>query len=169
LPESARPGFLCWRSGNDHACVPASPDGRKLGNRRIPFRVWWEPPASAGGAGLQSSESAFHLSRMGFTGCGKGHVATLSIQLTEFKVCSNPQLVIPPARRAVRPNPDFLYADLRDVACAAFIEESRMGCINATKLHRKSGGMGHPSSVANARESPGANRLRRGRSYPSNA
>jgi hypothetical protein len=32
-------------------------------------------------------------------------------------------------------------------ACAAFIEESRMRCINATKLHRKSGGVGHPSFV----------------------
>src|SRR5271170_6848197 len=29
--------------------------------------------------------------------------------------------------------------------CAAFIEESRMKFINASKLHRKSGGMGHPS------------------------
>src|ERR1700678_510695 len=28
---------------------------------------------------------------------------------------------------------------------AAFIEESRMKFINANKLHRKSGGMGHPS------------------------
>jgi hypothetical protein len=28
--------------------------------------------------------------------------------------------------------------------CAAFIEESRMKLINANKLHRKSGGMGHP-------------------------
>jgi hypothetical protein len=32
-------------------------------------------------------------------------------------------------------------------ACAAFIEESRMKFINANKLHRKSGGMGHPSFV----------------------
>jgi hypothetical protein len=31
--------------------------------------------------------------------------------------------------------------------CAAFIEESRMKFINANKLHRKSGGMGHPSFV----------------------
>src|ERR1700685_2087233 len=29
--------------------------------------------------------------------------------------------------------------------CAAFIEESRMKFINANKLHRKSGGVGHPS------------------------
>ena len=33
--------------------------------------LWWEPPASAGGAGVQSSEDAFYLSRMGITGCGK--------------------------------------------------------------------------------------------------
>jgi hypothetical protein len=33
-------------------------------------------------------------------------------------------------------------------ACAAFIEESRMKFINANKLHRKSGGMGHPAFVA---------------------
>jgi hypothetical protein len=32
-------------------------------------------------------------------------------------------------------------------ACAAFIEESRMKSINANKLHRKSGGVGHPSFV----------------------
>ena len=32
-----------------------------------PFRVWWEPPALAGGAGLQSSGNAFYLSRMGFS------------------------------------------------------------------------------------------------------
>src|ERR1700678_3730285 len=31
--------------------------------------------------------------------------------------------------------------------CAAFIEESRLKFINANKLHRKSGGMGHPSLV----------------------
>src|ERR1700685_4531570 len=29
--------------------------------------------------------------------------------------------------------------------CAAFVEESRMKFINANKLRRKSGGMGHPS------------------------
>jgi len=31
--------------------------------------------------------------------------------------------------------------------CAAFIKESRMKFINANKLHRKSGGVGHPSLV----------------------
>ncbi len=36
--------------------------------------------------------------------------------------------------------PDFLYAALDTVACAAFIKESRMNFANATKLHRKSGG-----------------------------
>jgi len=35
--------------------------------RRSPPGVWWEPPASAGGAGLQSSGNAFYLSRMGFS------------------------------------------------------------------------------------------------------
>jgi hypothetical protein len=30
-------------------------------------------------------------------------------------------------------------------ACAAFIEESRMEFTDSDKLHRKSGGMGHPS------------------------
>src|ERR1700685_290226 len=35
--------------------------------RISPFRVWWEPPALAGGAGLQSSVNAFYLSRMGFS------------------------------------------------------------------------------------------------------
>jgi len=32
-------------------------------------------------------------------------------------------------------------------ACAAFIEESRMKFVKAYKLHRKSGGVGHPSFV----------------------
>ena len=35
--------------------------------------------------------------------------------------------------------PDFLYSCLVMAACAAFIEESRMEYINATKPHRKSG------------------------------
>jgi hypothetical protein len=35
-------------------------------------------------------------------------------------------------------------------ACAAFVEESRMKFINANKLHRKSGGMGHSTFVAGA-------------------
>jgi len=38
--------------------------------------------------------------------------------------------------------PDFLYAALDTAACAAFIEESRMKCARANKLHRKSGGQG---------------------------
>jgi hypothetical protein len=37
-------------------------------------------------------------------------------------------------------DPDFLYAALETTACAAFITESRMKCINANQLHRKSGG-----------------------------
>jgi hypothetical protein len=36
-------------------------------------------------------------------------------------------------------DPDFLYVALDTTACAAFIKESRMICINAYKLHRKSG------------------------------
>jgi hypothetical protein len=34
-------------------------------------------------------------------------------------------------------------------ACAAFIAESRMKLINANKLHRKSGDMGHPRCFGN--------------------
>jgi hypothetical protein len=34
------------------------------------------------------------------------------------------------------------------VACAAFFEESRLNVGDSTKPHRKSGGMGHPGSVA---------------------
>jgi hypothetical protein len=41
--------------------------------------------------------------------------------------------------------PNFLYATPETPTCAAFIEESRMKFINANKLHRKSGGVGHPS------------------------
>src|SRR5271155_3901942 len=33
-------------------------------------------------------------------------------------------------------------------SCAAFIEESRIKPTNATKLRRKSGGVGHPRSLA---------------------
>src|ERR1700677_4160478 len=43
--------------------------------------------------------------------------------------------------------PDFLYVAQARTACAAFLQESRMKLISATKLHRKSGGVGHPSSV----------------------
>ncbi len=35
--------------------------------------------------------------------------------------------------------PDFLYAALDAIVCAAFFKESRMKCAGATKLHRKSG------------------------------
>jgi hypothetical protein len=41
----------------------------------------------------------------------------------------------------------LLYVAQARTACAAFIEESRIKFINATKLHRKSGGVGHPSLV----------------------
>jgi hypothetical protein len=37
-------------------------------------------------------------------------------------------------------DPDFLYAALDRTACAAFSKESRMKCIEADTLHRKSGG-----------------------------
>ena len=36
-------------------------------------------------------------------------------------------------------NPNFLYSALDTTACAAFIEESRMKCAEANKLHRNSG------------------------------
>ncbi len=35
--------------------------------------------------------------------------------------------------------PYFLYAAPATAACAAFVNESRMRFVNATKLHRKSG------------------------------
>jgi hypothetical protein len=41
--------------------------------------------------------------------------------------------------------PDFLYAAQETPMFAAFIEESRMKLISANELHRKSGGVGHPS------------------------
>jgi hypothetical protein len=44
--------------------------------------------------------------------------------------------------------PDFLYAASYSVAYAAFIKESRMKFIKATRLYRKSGGVGHPGFVA---------------------
>jgi hypothetical protein len=50
-------------------------------------------------------------------------------------------------QKAVVRYPDFLYADQETVTCAAFIEESRMKLVNASKVHRKSGGMGHPNSL----------------------
>jgi len=37
-------------------------------------------------------------------------------------------------------DPNFLHAVLDAAACAAFCEESRMKCSNATNLHRKFGG-----------------------------
>jgi hypothetical protein len=37
-------------------------------------------------------------------------------------------------------DPDFLYAARSRTGCAAFSEESRMRFVNATRVHRKSGG-----------------------------
>jgi len=44
--------------------------------------------------------------------------------------------------------PISCHAVLERSACAPFIKERRMGCINATSLRRKSGQMGHPAFVA---------------------
>jgi hypothetical protein len=41
-------------------------------------------------------------------------------------------------------DPDFLYAALDTTACAAFIQENRMKCTNANRLHRKSGARDAP-------------------------
>jgi hypothetical protein len=46
--------------------------------------------------------------------------------------------------------PISCHAVLERSACAPFIKERRMECINATNLHRKSGQMGHPTFVAGA-------------------
>jgi hypothetical protein len=43
-----------------------------------------------------------------------------------------------------RLDPDCQHAAPPTAAYAAFIEESRMKIVNAKKLHRKFGGMGHP-------------------------
>ena len=47
--------------------------------------------------------------------------------------------------------PGFPYAAQARATCAAFIKESRMKFINANRPHRKSGGVGHPSVVANGK------------------
>jgi hypothetical protein len=44
--------------------------------------------------------------------------------------------------------PISCHAVLERSACAPFIKERRMECINATRLRRKSGQMGHPAVVA---------------------
>jgi hypothetical protein len=44
--------------------------------------------------------------------------------------------------------PISCHAVLERSACAPFIKERRMECINATSLRRKSGQMGHPAFVA---------------------
>src|ERR1700684_1579989 len=46
--------------------------------------------------------------------------------------------------------PISCHAVLERSACAPFIKERRMKCINATGLRRKSGRMGHPTFVAGA-------------------
>ena len=50
-----------------------------------------------------------------------------------------------PTQAKTRLDPDFLYAAPSNGGVCGFLEESRMNFINANKLHRKSGGMGHPS------------------------
>src|ERR1700730_9061530 len=42
-------------------------ENRRISRRYHPPRIWWEPPASAGGAGLQSSGKAIHSERTGFS------------------------------------------------------------------------------------------------------
>src|SRR6202161_2616187 len=44
--------------------------------------------------------------------------------------------------------PISCHAALERSACAPFIKERRMECINAKSLRRKSGQMGHPACVA---------------------
>jgi hypothetical protein len=61
-----------------------------------------------------------------------------------FGVSRREPLISHISQKAAR-YPDFLYAALPSVACAAFCKESRMKFIKATELHRKSGGMGHPN------------------------
>src|ERR1700689_5342009 len=46
--------------------------------------------------------------------------------------------------------PISCHAVLERPACAPFIKERRMECLNATSLRRKSGKMGHPTFVAGA-------------------
>ena len=46
--------------------------------------------------------------------------------------------------------PISCHAVLERSACAPFIKERRMECINATSLRRKSGRMGHPTFVASS-------------------
>jgi hypothetical protein len=48
------------------------------------------------------------------------------------------------ARENERNAPNFLYAALERTACAPFIKERRMKFREPTKLHRKSGDVGHP-------------------------
>jgi hypothetical protein len=49
-------------------------------------------------------------------------------------------IILAPMRADSCPrDPDFLYAALDTVTCAAFIKESRMNLANANQLHRKSG------------------------------
>ena len=59
----------------------------------------------------------------------------------ECETCGIPHLA-----KNERDAPNFLYTTLDRTACAAlFFEESRMKFREPTKLHRKSGGVGHPA------------------------
>src|ERR1700678_4497677 len=48
--------------------------------------------------------------------------------------------------------PISCHAVLERSACAPFIKERRMECINAKSLRRKSGQMGHPAFVSGIRD-----------------
>jgi hypothetical protein len=71
------------------------------------------------------------------------------------QVCGNP----------LKPNPGLTpissHAVLERSACAPFIKERRMKCINATSLRRKSGQMGHPARLSH--EAPDAWKAVRGK------
>src|ERR1700677_1094451 len=90
-----------------------------------------------------------HLPRSAHSSCGN---CTFGPRAKRFGISASDESRVrgrerwsPTSREKRARYPDFLYAAPTTATCAAFIEESRMKFINANKLHRKSGGMGHPS------------------------
>jgi hypothetical protein len=59
--------------------------------------------------------------------------------------------------------PISCHAVLERSACAPFIEERRMECVNATSLRRKSGQVGHPALAWERETADPSTALRSGR------
>jgi hypothetical protein len=120
--------------------------------RKLLANRWFSEYGAAGNGEcefLVSRDMLVHLS-----GCylSRRH-CNLSITELIATAALNGKFCGRPTSRDKRANaPNFLYATLDRTACAPSFKERRMKCREPTKLHRKSGCLGHPSPVVRQEE-----------------